>query len=83
MPTRGRPSRLHDEQLRPRGRALLQRPTEHGFGTELWTLKREGVLIERLYGVTFGQTQIWLIRSSQRAGFKPGSGDVARLRKAQ
>ena len=48
MPTRGRPARLDDGQLQALGRALLQRPTEHGFGTELWTLKRVGVLIERL-----------------------------------
>ena len=45
MPTRGRPARLDDEQLQALGRALLQKPTEHGFGTELWTLPRVGVLI--------------------------------------
>ena len=61
MPTRGRPARLDDEQLRALARVLLQSPTEHGFGTELWTLKRVGVLIERLYGVKFSQTQIWRI----------------------
>ncbi len=61
MPTRGRPARLDDEQLQALGRALLDKPTEHGFATELWTLKRVGVLIERLYGVKFGQTQIWRI----------------------
>ncbi|HEY9066826.1 MAG TPA: IS630 family transposase, partial [Burkholderiaceae bacterium] len=61
MPTRGRPARLEDEQLQALGRALLQSPTQHGFGTELWTLKRVGVLIERLYGVKFGQTQVWRI----------------------
>ena len=61
MPTRGRPARLDDEQLRGLGRVLLSKPTEHGFGTELWTLKRVGVLIERLYGVKFSQTQIWRI----------------------
>src|SRR3954452_18153346 len=61
MPAPGRPARLDDKQLQALGRALLQRPTEHGFGTELWTLKRVGVLIERLYGVKFGQTQIWRI----------------------
>lgn len=61
MPTRGRPARLDGEQLQALGRALLQSPTQHGFGTELWTLKRVGVLIERLYGVKFGQTQIWRI----------------------
>ena len=61
MPAPGRPARLDEQQLQALGRALLQRPTEHGFGTELWTLKRVGVLIERLYGVKFGQTQIWRI----------------------
>ena len=61
MPTRGRPARLDDEQLQALGRALPQRPTEHGVGTELWTLKRVGVLIERLYGVKLGRTQIWRI----------------------
>ena len=61
MPMRGRPARLDDEQLRALGRVLLDKPTEHGFGTELWTLKRVGVLIERLYGVKFSQTQIWRI----------------------
>ncbi|OIR00256.1 hypothetical protein GALL_177140 [mine drainage metagenome] len=53
---RGRPARLNDEQLQNLGRALRQRPTEHG--TELWALKRVGVLIERLYGVKFGQARI-------------------------
>jgi transposase len=61
MPGRGRPARLDDEKLQALRRALLQSPTEHGFGTELWTLKRVGALIERLYGVKFGQTQIWRI----------------------
>lgn len=59
MPPPGRPARLDDKQLQALGRALLQRPTAHGFSTELWTLKRVGVLIERMYGVKFGQTQIW------------------------
>jgi len=61
MPTRGRPARLDDQQLRALGRALLESPTAHGFGTELWTLKRVGVLIKRLHDVKFGQTQIWRI----------------------
>ena len=64
IPGRGRPARLDREQLEAVGRALLDSPTEHGFGTELWTLKRVGVLIERLYDVTFSQTQIWRILGS-------------------
>jgi transposase len=61
VPGRGRPARLDQEQLAQLRHALLQSPTEHGFGTELWTLKRVGTLIKRMYGVEFGQTQIWRI----------------------
>jgi transposase len=64
MPSRGRPPRLDEQQLQALGRMLLDKPTQHGFGTELWTLKRIGVLIERRYGVKFGQTQIWRILGS-------------------
>ena len=59
MPGRGRPARLDEQQLQALGRMLMDKPAEHGFGTELWTLKRVAVLIERQYGVKFGQTQIW------------------------
>jgi transposase len=61
MPARGRPPRLDEQQLQALGRMLLGKPTDHGFGTELWTLKRVGALIERHFGVKFGQTQIWRI----------------------
>jgi transposase len=61
VPPRGRPAKLDAEQLAGVRRALLQSPTEHGFGTELWTLKRVGTFIERRYGVQYGQTQIWRI----------------------
>lgn len=59
VPDPGRPARLSDTQLAQVRAALLQSPTEHGFGTELWTLKRVGILIHRLTGVRFGQTQVW------------------------
>ena len=58
MPGRGRLARLNDEPLQALGRALLQSPTEHGFGTELWTLKRVGALIEHEHGVKFSQTHL-------------------------
>ena len=61
VPSRGRPARLDEAQLRGLRAAVLQKPSEHGFGTELWTLKRVGVLIKRMYGVEFSQTQIWRI----------------------
>lgn len=61
VPGRGRPRRLDEGQVEGLRRALLQAPTEHGFGTELWTLKRVGALIKRMYGVEFGQTHTWRI----------------------
>ena len=47
----------------------MRSPTEQGFGTELWTLKRVGAVIERTHGVRFGQTQVWRILGS--LGFSP------------
>ena len=69
VPERGRPAQLDEEQLATVRAAILQNPTEHGFGTELWTLKRVGAVIERLHGVRFGQTQIWRMLGSM--GFSP------------
>jgi transposase len=61
VPRVGRPARLDESQLEDVRRVVLQSPTDHGFGTDLWTLKRIGVVIKRLHGVEFGQTQIWRI----------------------
>jgi transposase len=61
MPGRGRPARLDDEKLQALGRALLQSPTEHGFGTELWTLKRVGALIKRQFGIEYSDVHVWRI----------------------
>ena len=58
---RGRPAQLDALQLETLRRNLLDRPTEHGFATELWTLKRVGVLIERLYGVSYSEVHVWRI----------------------
>lgn len=69
VPERGRPAQLDERQLAAVRTAILQKPTEHGFGTALWTLKRVGAVIERLHGVRFSQTQIWRILGS--LGFSP------------
>lgn len=66
---RGRPAALDARQLCAVRAAVLQSPTEHGFGTELWTLKRVGTVIERLHGVRFCQTQTWRILGA--LGFSP------------
>lgn len=73
VPLRGRPAQLNQAQREQLRRAILQNPTEHGFGTELWTLKRVGVVIKRLHGVAFSQAQIWRILGS--LGFSPQKPD--------
>jgi transposase len=73
VPAPGRPARLDDAQLAQVRAALLQSPTEHGFGTELWTLKRVGIVINKLHGVHFGQTQVWRILGA--LGFSPQKPD--------
>lgn len=69
MAAPGRPARLQAWQLEELARALLKKPSEYGFETELWTLRRVGVLIHRLYDVKFGLTNIWLILGA--LGFSP------------
>jgi len=73
VPERGRPAQLDEQQLAALRAAILQKPTEHGFGTELWTLKRVGAVIERLHGVRYSQTQVWRILGSM--GFSPQKPD--------
>ena len=69
MAAPGRPARLQAWQLEELARALLNKPSVYGFETELWTLKRVGALIHRMYGVKFGLTNIWLILGA--LGFSP------------
>lgn len=61
MGDKGRPAQLDERQLGVLRRTLLDRPTEHGFGTELWTLKRIRLLIERLFGVSYSEVHVWRI----------------------
>ena len=69
VPERGRPAQLDESQLAQVRAAVMQGPTEHGFGTDLWTLKRVGAVIERMHGVRFSQVQVWRILGS--LGFSP------------
>lgn len=74
---RGRPGKLDADQHEALRRAILQKPTEHGFGTDLWTLKRVGVVIQRLHGVKYSQTQVWRILGA--LGFSPQQPDKRAL----
>lgn len=69
VPERGRPAQLDEAQLASVRAALVQGPTEHDFGTELWTIKRVGALIERMHGVRFSQAHVWRLLGA--LGFSP------------
>jgi transposase len=55
---RGRPAQLDERQFAALRRALLSSPTAHGFGTELWALKRVQLLIERKFGVSYSEVHV-------------------------
>ena len=58
---RGRPAGLSAEQRRQLLQALLAGALSEGFPTELWTLRRVAVLIERRFGRRYSDTQVWRI----------------------
>ena len=60
----GRPAQLDKGQRDALATALRQGAMAHGFGTQLWTLKRVRALIERLYGVQFSEVHVWRLLGS-------------------
>ena len=77
---RGRPARLEPGELASLRRILLQSLTDHGFGTQLWTLKRVAAVIRREYGVAHGLTQVWRILGT--LGFSAQKPDMRALERA-
>jgi len=68
-PTPGRPRFLSPDQEKQVKTWLAQKPTAHGFRTDLWSARRIVELIRRHFGVTFHPASMrrWL---SQR-GYSP------------
>lgn len=57
----GRRPRLSGDQRRAVERALLKGATANGFPTDLWTLDRVGVVIERITGIGYHRGHVWKI----------------------
>lgn len=55
----GPESKLDEAALARLRDVLLESPTTHGFGTELWTLKRIRQVIQRLFGVRHSEVHVW------------------------
>jgi len=62
----GRKPRLEGRQLRRVDRALRQGARAHGFGTDLWTLPRVALVIERLTGVHYHPGDVWKILGAMK-----------------
>jgi transposase len=58
---RGRPSGLDAAQRRRLGRELKRGAMANDFATEVWTLPRVGLLIERLFERRYSDSQVWRI----------------------
>jgi transposase len=63
-PTPGRPRFLSDAQERQVRGWLAEKPTAHGFRTDLWTARRVAELIRRRFGVAFHPSYLreWLTK---------------------
>lgn len=57
----GRKPRLTSAELQQLDKALREGALRHGFGTDLWTLPRVGIVIERLTGVRYHPGHVWKI----------------------
>ena len=60
----GRKPKLDPEQLGRVEEALRRGARAHGFDTDLWTLPRVGVVVERLTGVRYHPGHVWKILGS-------------------
>lgn len=65
----GRPKRLQDEQCEQLASILRKGALSAGFATELWTIKRVRVVIERQFGLKYSNNGCWLLLRS--LGFTP------------
>ena len=83
-PTPGRPRFLTPEQDHQVRGWLADKPTAHGFPTDLWTARRVADLIRRRFGVAFHPNYLreWLTRrgySPQRPARKARQRDDAAI----
>ena len=69
IPTPGRPRFLTPEQERTVLQWLAEKPTEHGFRTDLWTARRVADLIRRRFAVNYHPNYLreWL----SKRGYSP------------
>ena len=83
-PAPGRPRYLTPEQDRRVRQWLADKPTAHGFPTDLWTARRVAELIRRTFGIAFHPNYLraWLTQrnySPQRPARRPRQRNEAAI----
>lgn len=77
LKSKGRPgfaSKLSEEKRAHFKESILKGPLSHGFPTNLWTLKRLGVVMKKTTGVAFSDVWTWHI--VRGLGFTPQKPQV-------
>lgn len=59
IPEAGRPGQLSEADLKWLSPALREGAAAHGFGTDLWTLKRVNELIRKRFGLNYSDVHVW------------------------
>lgn len=59
IPEAGRPGQLNEADLKWLSLALREGAVAHGFGTDLWTLKRVNQLIRKRFGLKYSDVHVW------------------------
>lgn len=55
----GRPSRMSPEQMDTLREMLLAGPIANGYATDLWTIKRVRLLIQKAFGIKYSDVHVW------------------------
>jgi transposase len=67
-------SKLSEKKRKVFKEAILKGPLSHGFPTNLWTLKRLGVVMKKTTGISFSSVWTWHI--VRALGFTPQKPQV-------
>lgn len=55
----GRPSRMSPEQMDALRDMVLAGPIASGYATDLWTIKRVRLLIQKAFGIKYSDVHVW------------------------
>jgi len=55
----GRPALMSEEQMAELRQALLDGPLANGYATDLWTIKRVRLMIEKRFGIAYSDVHVW------------------------